>query len=260
MNNLVGVQLDIAWEDKPATFDRVRRLLDAAPPQRGDLVVLPEMFSTGFSMNVAAIHEGHERPAERFLETLARDYHVYALGGVVNLAPDPPDGRGLNQALAFAPDGTQLVRYDKIHPFTMGEESKHYTGGTSLQFFEWAGLKVCPQVCYDLRFPETFRRAATLGAELFVVIANWPSYREHHWTTLLAARAIENLAYVIGVNRCGADPKHPYPGRSQVIDPKGQVLADAGPHEGLITAPIDPAAVHTWRNQFPALSDMKPQI
>jgi predicted amidohydrolase len=257
MKHLVGVQLDIAWEDKPATFDRVRRLLDATPPQAGDLVVLPEMFSTGFSMNVAAIREGAERPAERFLERVARDYHVYALGGVVNLAPD---GRGLNQALAFAPDGKQIVRYDKIHPFTMGEESKHYVGGNSLHLFEWAGLKVCPQVCYDLRFPETFRRAVTLGAELFVVIANWPSYREHHWTTLLAARAIENLAYVIGVNRCGTDPKHPYPGRTQIIDPTGQVLADAGPTERLITTPIDPAAVHTWRQQFPALSDMKSQI
>lgn len=255
--NLVGVQLDIVWEDKAATFDRVRRLLEATPPQAGDLVVLPEMFSTGFSMNVAGIHEGADRPAERFLESVAREHHVYTLGGVVNI---DRDGRGLNQALAFAPDGKQLVRYDKIHPFTLGEESNHYAGGSSLHLFEWAGLKVCPQVCYDLRFPETFRRAVTLGAELFAVIANWPSYREHHWTTLLAARAIENLAYVIGVNRCGTDPKHPYPGRTQIIDPKGTLLADAGPREGLITTPIDPAAVHTWRNQFPALSDMKPQI
>ena len=215
------------------------------------------MFSTGFSMNVAAIQEGGDRPAERFLETLAHDYHVYTLGGVVNV---DRDGRGLNQALAFAPDGKQLVRYDKIHPFTLGEESKHYAGGNSLHLFEWAGLKVCPQVCYDLRFPETFRRAVTLGAELFAVIANWPSYREHHWTTLLAARAIENLAYVIGVNRCGTDPKHPYPGRTQIIDPKGTLLADAGPREGLITTPVDPTAVTTWREQFPALSDMKPQI
>jgi omega-amidase len=252
--NLVGVQLDIVWEDKAATFDRVRRLLDAAPPQRGDLVVLPEMFSTGFSMNVAGIQEGADRPAERFLESLARAYECYVLGGVVNLAAD---GRGLNQAVAFAPDGQQIVRYDKIHPFTLGEESNHYTGGGALQLFEWAGLKVCPQVCYDLRFPETFRRATREGAELFVVIANWPSYREHHWTTLLAARAIENLAFVIGVNRCGTDPKHPYPGRTQIVDPKGAVLADAGPREGVVAAPLDPAAVATWRKAFPALTDIK---
>jgi predicted amidohydrolase len=254
---LVGVQLDIVWEDKVATFDRVRRLLDAAPPEAGSLVVLPEMFSTGFSMNVGAVQEGAERPAERFLESLARQYNVCVLGGVVNVGRD---GRGVNQALAFAPDGRQLVRYDKIHPFTMGEESRHYAGGNALQFFEWGGLRVCPQVCYDLRFPETFRHAVTHGAELFAVIANWPSYREQHWTTLLAARAIENLAYVIGVNRAGTDPKHPYPGRSQIIDPKGKVLADAGVDEGLVTAGVDQAAVRSWRSEFPALADMKMTI
>lgn len=251
---VVGVQLDIVWEDKPATFDRVRRLLDGHPPEAGSLVVLPEMFSTGFSMNVAAIREGTERAAERFLEGLARQYGVYTLGGVVN---DGNDGRGLNQALAFSPRGEPLVRYSKIHPFTMGEESKHYTGGRSLEFFEWGGVKVCPQVCYDLRFPETFRRAVQQGAEMFVVIANWPSYRENHWTTLLAARAIENLAYVVGVNRMGTDPKHPYSGRSLIVDPKGAVLADAGTNEGLITANIDQAAVRAWRSDFPALGDMK---
>jgi predicted amidohydrolase len=149
------------------------------------------------------------------------------------------------------------VRYDKIHPFTLGDESKHYAGGSSLHMFEWAGLQVCPQVCYDLRFPETFRHAVREGAQVFAVIANWPSYREYHWTTLLAARAIENLAYVIGVNRCGSDPKHPYPGRTQITDPKGTLLADAGPREGVAATPVDAGAVTSWRAAFPALGDIK---
>jgi omega-amidase len=254
---VVGVQLDIVWEDKAATFDRARRLLEASRPERGSLVVLPEMFSTGFSMNVAGIREGEERPAERFLESIAREYGVTALGGVVNVGPD---GRGVNQAVAYSPDGRELVRYDKIHPFTMGEEAKHYTGGGSPAFFEWGGMKVCPLVCYDLRFPETFRAAVRRGAEMFAVIANWPSYREHHWTTLLAARAIENLAYVVGVNRAGRDPKHPYPGRSRVVDPKGVVLADAGAAEGLVEAALDPGAVRAWRAEFPALVDMREDL
>ena len=254
---VVGVQLDIVWEDKAATFGRARRLLDASRPEPGSLVVFPEMFSTGFSMNVAGIHEGAERAAERFLEGVAREYGVTALGGVVNLGPD---GRGLNQAVAYSPTGELLIRYDKIHPFTMGEEAKHYTGGQSLGFFNWGGLRVCPVVCYDLRFPETFRAAVRQGAEMFVTIANWPSYREHHWTTLLAARAIENLAYVVGVNRSGRDPKHPYPGRSLVVDPKGQVLADAGAAEGLIVAEVDAAAVRSWRSEFPALVDMRAAV
>jgi predicted amidohydrolase len=251
---VIGVQLDIAWEDKAATIDRARRLIDSARPDRGSLVVLPEMFATGFSMNVAAIAEGRERQAERFLEALAREYGVYALGGVVNIASD---GKGRNQAVVYAPEGTEICRYDKNYPFTMGGEAEHYRGGDRCAFFDWNGLKVSPMVCYDLRFPEPFRAAVRQGAQMFVTIASWPSYRTHHWTTLLAARAIENLAYVVGVNRCGRDPKHPYPGRSTIVDPHGKVLADAGEGECTVSADVDATVVEVWRHEFPALRDMK---
>jgi predicted amidohydrolase len=252
--NVVAVQLDIAWEDKSASFARVRRLLEANRPRPGALVVLPEMFSTGFSMNVAGIHEGTDRPAEAFLKDLAREFNVCALGGVVNVGPD---GRGLNQALAFAPDGRELVRYDKIHPFTLGEEGKHYTGGQNVRLFDWQNVSVAPFVCYDLRFPELFRAAARRKAQLMAVIANWPYPRDTHWVTLLQARAIENQAYVVGVNRCGADPKHAYPGRSLIVDPHGKIIADAGKAECVISAEIDTQIVETWRRDFPALQDMK---
>ena len=251
---VTAVQLDIVWEDKPATFARVRRLLEASRPEAGALVVLPEMFSTGFSMNVAGIHEGAERPAEGFLKSLAREFEVCALGGVVNVGPD---GRGLNQALAFAPDGTELVRYDKIHPFTLGEEGKHYSAGESVRLFEWERMSVAPFVCYDLRFPELFRAAARRRAQLMVVIANWPLPREAHWVTLLQARAIENQAYVVGVNRCGKDPKHAYFGRSLVVDPQGNILVDAGRGECTLSAAIDAGVVESWRQSFPALRDMR---
>jgi omega-amidase len=251
---VIGMQLDIVWEDKAATIDRARRLIDAARPRRGELVVLPEMFATGFSMDVATIAEGRERQAERFLESLAREYGVYALGGVVNVGAD---GKGRNQAVVHSPDGRELCRYDKNYPFTMGGESEHYGAGDRCEFFEWNGMKVSPLVCYDLRFPEPFRTAVRQGAQMFVVIASWPSYRTHHWTTLLAARAIENLAYVVGVNRCGRDPKHPYPGRSMIVDPHGTVLADAGEGESTVSADVDATVVDAWRLEFPALRDMK---
>jgi predicted amidohydrolase len=117
-------------------------------------------------------------------------------------------------------------------------------------------MKAAPFICYDLRFPEVFRAAARRGAEIFLVIANWPDRREQHWVTLLQARAIENLAYVVGVNRSGRDPEHVYPGRSMIIDPHGKILADAGGGEAVISAEIDPAEVRNWRRDFPALADM----
>jgi len=119
---------------------------------------------------------------------------------------------------------------------------------------------VAPFVCYDLRFPEVFRIAAARGAQLLAVIANWPSAREAHWLTLLRARAIENQAYVAGVNRCGEDPRLRYTGRSVIIDPRGEVLADAGSDEAVITADIDLADLEEYRRSFPALADMRREL
>jgi predicted amidohydrolase len=249
----IAVQLDIAWEDKPANFAKVRRLLDSAQPKPGSLIVLPEMFSTGFSMNVPGVHEGTDRPTEKFLAELARQYKSCVLGGTVNLGPD---GKGLNQALAINPEGQPLAHYSKIQPFNLGDEGKHYTAGTEIAIFEWHGARIAPFVCYDLRFPEVFRSAVRRGAQVIAVIANWPAKRVEHWITLLKARAIENQAYVIGVNRAGTDPKLVYPGRSMIIDPHGNVLADAGEREGVIRADIDINVVESWRRDFPALRDM----
>ncbi|HKG80277.1 MAG TPA: nitrilase-related carbon-nitrogen hydrolase, partial [Pyrinomonadaceae bacterium] len=115
---------------------------------------------------------------------------------------------------------------------------------------------VSPFICYDLRFPEIFRAAVFQGAQLFVVIANWPASRVRHWITLLKARAIENQAYVMGVNRCGNDPKLSYSGHSMIIDPRGEVLADASEVEGVISAEIDAEALAQYRREFPFLNDI----
>ena len=254
MSRVIGVQFNIAWEDKPANFERVRRLLSTAPIEPESLIVLPEMFSTGFSMNVAGIKEGEERPAERFLASLARDHRAYVLGGVVNAGVDR---RGRNQAVGFSPTGEQIVRYDKIQPFSLGKESEHYAAGDSIQLFDWQGFKVAPFVCYDLRFPEHFRRAAIMGAEVMIVIASWPFPRVQHWLTLLAARAIENQAYVVGINRCGADPYLRYPGRSSAFDPHGEAVGQAGEGESLLRVDLDRNMVTAWRRDFPALRDMR---
>src|SRR5436309_113731 len=124
---------------------------------------------------------------------------------------------------------------------------------------DWEGVKVAPFVCYDLRFPEVFRRAVRKGAEMFAVIANWPVMRVGHWVTLLQARAIENLAFVAGTNRCGTDPKLQYNGRSLIVNEHGAVSADAADGAKVISAELDPKAIRQWRMDFPALSDMRPE-
>ncbi len=247
-----AVQFDIAWEDKAANFSKVRSLLAAAPPEPGSLVVLPEMFATGFSMNLSVTRQTPERDDEAFLSSLAREHRAFVIGGVVS----PGAGEmGRNDAVVFSPDGALLARYTKIHPFSLGGEAQGHAAGAEIVTFEYGGFTVAQFVCYDLRFPEIFRAAAKRGANLFTVIALWPAKRQQHWLTLLQARAIENQAFVIGVNRVGNEPQFSYAGRSVVVDPHGVIIADAGEQERILTATLDAEAVHAWRRDFPALRD-----
>lgn len=250
--NLFALQLNIAWENKAANFARARSLLAAAAPAAGSLVVLPEMFSTGFSMNLAVTRQDAEREDEAFLAALAREHRATVVGGVVSPGAA---GRGRNEAVGFGADGGLLARYTKIHPFSLGGEAEGHERGGEIVTFPWAGFTVAPFVCYDLRFPELFRAAARRGAELFVVTALWPVKRQHHWLTLLQARAIENQAWVVGVNRVGDEPQFSYAGRSVVVDPHGVIVADAGEQERVLAATLDLEAVRTWRRDFPALRD-----
>lgn len=249
-----GCQWDIVWEDKPANFDRVRTLLASASPPPGSLIVLPEMFATGFSMNLRVTRESLQLETEEFLERVAQDYQCPTLGGLVR---GSRGGSTENQAVVCDVRGRVLTRYAKLHPFSVVGEERQIQPGRDIALFEWGGFMVAPFICYDLRFPEVFRQAAARGATLFVVLANWPTSRVGHWVTLLAARAIENQAYVVGVNRCGADPHVAYPGRSLVIDPRGEIVADAGAGEALLSADMDPSVVAAWRTDFPALRDAR---
>ncbi|MBM3832653.1 MAG: carbon-nitrogen family hydrolase [Verrucomicrobia bacterium] len=251
------IQLDIIWENKTANYEKVRRLLDAATVPAGSLVLLPEMFSTGFSMNVAAIREDTPSQTETFLAEIARQHGAFVIGGLVTSGRD---NRGRNEAVVIGPEGQRVVRYCKIHPFSFGGESQFYEAGGDIVTFNWHGFTVAPFICYDLRFPEIFRAAVRRGANLFTVIANWPTKRVQHWTTLLQARAIENQACVIGVNRTGNDPKLAYPGRSLIIDPRGEVLADGRDKEGAVSADADLNQVLSWRDEFPALQDIHPEF
>lgn len=244
--NLLALQLSIAWEDRAANFATVERLLAEAKPEPNTLVVLPEMFATGFSMSPQA-SEPQNGPTAEFLSRIARQYQVTLLGGAAV--------EGKNQALAVGPDGGRIATYTKLKPFRVGGEI--YEAGTALTVFSWQGITVAPFICYDLRFPELWRRVvAQWQPELCLNIASWPSARVHHWIRLLQARAIENQAYVLGVNRCGTDPYFLFPGRTVLIDWHGEILADAGSEEGTLAATLELPALRAYRQQLRFLEDM----
>lgn len=250
------VQLDIAWEDPPRNFERVRALLQGVAIEPGSLIVLPELFACGFSMNVERVGESDPRPTESFLQALAAEYRVLVAGGVAARAGK----RVTNEAVVFDPSGNLIARYVKLHPFSPGGESAAYARGDDVVLFDCGEFRAAPFICYDLRFPEIFRRATRGGATLFIVIANWPAGRIEHWVTLLRARAIENQAYVIGANRCGNDPGLAYPGRSIVVDPLGAIVAEAGDREQLLSAEIHLRQVVDFRTKLPFLTDIRPEF
>jgi predicted amidohydrolase len=246
-------QPDIVWENKEANFKQVRTLLGKRKLSPKSLVILPEMFATGFTMNADAVAEDKNGPTDCFLREVAREKGAFIVGGLVRAS----ERQMLNQAVCIAASGRRIARYDKLHLFSPGNESRHYAPGTAVTLFRWEQFKVGLFICYDLRFPEVFRMAVQRGADVLVVIANWPSKRRAHWTTLLRARAIENQAYVIGVNRCGRDPQTDYHGGSVVINPWGETVCEAGPGAELLSADLDLAVIKQIRGDFPVLRDAR---
>lgn len=256
--HVTAVQFDIAWEDKTSNFQAVRNLLDPLPPHRGELILLPEMFATGFSMNTGAIAETAGGTTEEFLSSLARTRGAYVVGGA---AVRGKDGECRNKALVFGPDGNLVVFYAKMRLFSPGGESQHYRPGRGPVVFTAGECRVAPFICYDLRFPELFRKAADIARpELYVVIASWPEQRISHWLKLLQARAVENQAYVIGVNRIGADPLCKYNGHSLIVDPQGEILADAGSTQEMLHRELDLQPLWNYRKKLPFLDDMTPAL
>ncbi len=251
---VVSVQLNMQWQDKQSNHAAAERMIADADVEPGSLVVLPEMFATGFSMQTSVTVQGEDRESEALMKRLAARYDCCILGGVVN---GRKDGLGSNEAVAFAPDGAELVRYRKQQPFSMSGEDVKYPAGDQFEVFQWQGIHIAPFLCYDLRFPEVFRPAAIAGAELFVVMACWPSVRSEHWVRLLQARAIENLAAVVGVNRCGEEPNLTFDGRSTAFDHMGVAQHEADSSEQCLVSHVDIEAIRQWRATFPALRDIK---
>ena len=251
------VQLDTKWHDPEANFARVESLLTscAEPP---DLVCLPEMFATGFTMDVSQVAEPAEGPTFTFLSHLARRHGAFVQGSMPQMGTNPQ--RGLNVCLVFDREGSLLSRSRKIHPFTYSGEDQHYERGGLLSVFPLADLKAATPICYDLRFPEIFRHAMARGCEMFIVPANWPASRVHHWRSLLVARAIENQAWVLGVNRSGEGDGIAYPGHSLVVSPFGEIVAEADETEQVLCANIQAQLARHLRARFRFLDDVRPDL
>ena len=251
---VAGIQFDIAWEDVETNVARAGEIVQRAADGGAELLVLPEMYATGFTMNAEFAASAHDRSVEA-VQDLARKHGVWMAAGVVESGAD----RARNCCILVDPDGTERLRYRKIHPFSLAREHEFYDGGTTLETLEIGGLRVTPLVCYDLRFPEPFRIAAD-GTDLFLVVANWPRVRTHAWSTLLVSRAIENLCYVVGVNRVGESDGIVYTGASAVIDPIGETLSDLHEESGVVVADVTAEEVARVRKRFGFLADRRPDL
>ena len=300
---LAVVQHDIAWEQPEENFAHLAGLVAEAAGAGARLVVLTEMFSYGFSMDVAKIAETPGGPSSQFLIAEAQKHDIW-LGGTIPVRAEAASGRAdesksdtgetgavragvasgraedsedksdtggtvrgeagslkaRNTFVLAAPDGS-TYSYAKIHPFTYGGEDEHYEGGSSLTQVQVEDIRVSLSVCYDLRFPYVFWPLAET-TDLYLIPANWPAKRRHHWQSLLVARAIENQAYVAGINRVGTGGGIHYSGDSAIISPLGETIcststppAEAG--ETILYAEIDPQVVAATRSRFPFIQDRR---
>ena len=252
---IAGIQLDSSWHAPEEVLRRASRLLEEAARDEADLVVLPEMFATGFTMDLS-LHTRYQDMIDQWLRTNAKALRVGIIGGIAHV---DGDGHGRNCAHVHAPDGRLLTSYTKIHPFSLGEEHRTFTPGDRIVRFTFRGVGISLFICYDLRFPEVFRPAAPTS-DLMIVIASWPAARRTHWKTLLAARAIENQCYVLGVNRVGEGGGLAYAGDSQLLGPEGECLGTApNEKEGMLIGTISPEIVTQIRKKFPFLADRHPE-
>ena len=250
---IAAVQHDIVWEDRDANFARLAPWVAAAAGAGAELVLLTETFSTGFSMT-PGIGEPEGGPSARFLAGQAAEHGVWVGGTCPEIAADGE--LPYNSFVLAGPDGT-THRYRKLHPFTHAGEHERFRAGEKPTTVEIGGLRITPFICYDLRFANVFWDAAP-ATDVYLVPANWPSPRRHHWQTLLRARAIENQAYVVGVNRVGADGNSlEHLGDSRIISPMGELLATAAGVETMLLADVDAAEVATTREKFAFLPDRR---
>lgn len=247
--------MNIKWEDQEVNYIRARKLIREAAKGGAELVCLPELFSTGVTMNSGVYAESHRGETCRFLSQEAKNNRIHLAGSFIE------ENRGrlpYNTFVVHNPHGRLISKYHKTQLFTYGGEDAAYTPGDGkVPIIKIHGFTVSPLICYDIRFPELSRAAVDKGANLLIVQANWPKNRINQWTLLLQARAIENLSYVIGVNQVGASPRNRFLGQSMIIGPWGEILGRTGAKETVLMRDLDLKELQHYRREFPALRDRR---
>ena len=243
------LQLDLVWESPTINRVKVDHWLEKLS-QNTDVVILPEMFTTGFTMEVAEYAETMDGETIRWMKKRCKDHQVAICGSLI-----VEEGGQYFNRLVFAEPSGELRFYDKRHLFTMGSENQYFQKGSDRCIIQYKGWRICPLICYDLRFPVWSRNRDEY--DLLVYVANWPQSREDVWNTLLKARAIENQSYVAGVNRVGVDGQLiPYSGHSQIINAKGFSIANVDmAEEGIISSELSWSELERFRTNFPVLED-----
>ena len=248
-------QQPLHWENRKKNLDMWENLLPALKGET-DLVILPEMFTTGFTMNVAALAEPLHGPTYQWMRNMATELRAAITGSFICSEPGIESGQYFNRLVWMNPDGTSF-HYDKRHLFGFAGEHWHFSSGHQRITIALKGWRICPLICYDLRFPVWSRNTPDDSYDLLLYVANWPEVRSGAWKTLLAARAHENQCYVSGVNRIGLDgEKIPYSGDSMVIGPRGEILAAIAPHEAALnTVTLNMEDLVEFRQKFQVLKD-----
>ena len=250
---ITTIQSNLIWEEKSANLRLLEQKIIGIE-EKTEIVVLPEMFSTGFSMKPEMLAETMDGETVEWMKRVSRENSIVLTGSIMI----KEDGNYFNRLIWMLPNG-QYGHYDKRHLFAFGEEDKHYSPGSKRLIASVKGWKINLLVCYDLRFPVWARqKKSEAGAEydVLIYVANWPERRSHAWKTLLCARAIENQCYVVGVNRVGTDAKNIlYSGNSLVIDPLGQVLYHMADEEDVNTITLQKEMLEDVRSKFPFWKD-----
>ncbi|MTH54290.1 carbon-nitrogen family hydrolase [Bacillus mangrovi] len=251
------IQFDLAFGNPEENKRRAAEGISQAAKEKPDIVILPELWNTGYDLaRLDDIADPEAKDSRLFLSNLAKQHNLNLVAGSV---AKKTGSSVTNTMLIFNREGKEIHEYSKLHLFKLMDEHHYLTGGSESGLFELEGTVCAGFICYDIRFPEWMRDHAANGAEILFVAAEWPLPRLGHWRSLLIARAIENQAFVVACNRSGSDPKNEFAGHSLIIDPWGNILAEAGKEEEILTAEIDLNEIAAIRRQIPVFQDRRPE-